>query len=280
MNALLAIVIYYVFLGLSGFKTELPLLGDYKFFGVNQAIKEDIYISGVSEGSPAQKAGMKEFDKILTFNGQRVETTEYFTGQIRENKGKEVTLSWQNEKTGERSSATITPRTNPPKNEGALGVSFFPVETIMLSYDTPLQRVFSGVIHPANLLVYNLDVMGELIQTSVEQKSAEPIGGAVAGPVGIFKVVEQFLSFPDIKDRFLQLLNLAGLLSVSLALFNILPIPALDGGRLFFILIEGISGKKVNPKYETLAHTIGMMVLLTLLLVITAKDIFQFILPQ
>jgi regulator of sigma E protease len=78
----------------------------------------------------------------------------------------------------------------------------------------------------------------------------------------------------------LQLLNIAGLLSVSLAFFNILPIPALDGGRLFFIIIEGITRKKVDPKFETTAHTIGMVVLLGLIILITFKDIFQFIIPR
>ena len=71
--------------------------------------------------------------------------------------------------------------------------------------------------------------------------------------------------------------SMTALLSIVLAFMNILPIPALDGGRLFFILIEGITGKKVNPKYEALAHTIGMAVLLTLILAITFKDVLQFL---
>jgi regulator of sigma E protease len=73
----------------------------------------------------------------------------------------------------------------------------------------------------------------------------------------------------------MQLLNLTGLLSLSLAFFNVLPIPALDGGRLFFILIEGITRRKVSPRFEAMAHTIGMAVLLTLILLVTFKDIFQ-----
>jgi regulator of sigma E protease len=71
------------------------------------------------------------------------------------------------------------------------------------------------------------------------------------------------------------LLNLAGLLSISLAIFNILPIPALDGGRFFFILIELVFHKKVNARFENSAHAIGMALLLALILLITIKDIGQ-----
>jgi regulator of sigma E protease len=89
-------------------------------------------------------------------------------------------------------------------------------------------------------------------------------------------VTGEVLKTPNLEEKMLSLLNLAGLLSISLAFFNILPIPALDGGRLFFILAEGITGRKVNPKTETLIHTAGMAVLLGLIVLITYKDIVQF----
>lgn len=280
MNLLLAIVIYYIFMFLSNFKTELPLLSEHKFYGTNQSVKEDIYINEVAKDSPASRAGISQYDKLLTINGQKIRGVDYFTDQIRANKGQEIALSWQNMKTGKINSARVTPRVNPPKNQGALGISFIPMRVAVLSYDTPSQRVFSGITHPMNLALYNFNIMGKLIGVSVKERSAEPIGGAVSGPVGIFKVVEEFVGIPDAKERFAQILNLAGLLSVSLAIFNILPIPALDGGRFFFILFELITGKKVNQKFESAAHSIGMAILLGLILLITFKDVFQFILPQ
>lgn len=276
MNVLLAIVIYYIFMFLSNFRTELPLLSEHKFFGVNQAVKEDIYINEVAKGSPASKTGIGQYDKLVEFNGKKIESVEFFTEQIRASKGQKVTLSWQDMETGKVNSSSVTPRVDPPKGEGALGISFMPMRVAVLSYDTPAQKVLSGITHPANLALYNFSIMGKLIGISVEERSAAPIGGAVSGPVGIFKVVEEFLAKGDI----LQLLNLAGLLSISLAIFNILPIPALDGGRFFFILIEWVTGKKVNQRFETAAHSIGMAVLLGLIILITFKDIFQFIIPK
>ncbi len=76
----------------------------------------------------------------------------------------------------------------------------------------------------------------------------------------------------------MQLLNLMGLLSISLAFFNVLPIPGLDGGRLFFLLIEAVTRKRVNPKIEGYIHAAGMAFLIMLLLLVTVKDINQFFL--
>jgi regulator of sigma E protease len=73
----------------------------------------------------------------------------------------------------------------------------------------------------------------------------------------------------------LGILNLAGLLSISLAFFNVLPIPAMDGGRLFFILIEAITGKKVNATIEDRIHQIGMIVVMGLILFITFRDVVK-----
>lgn len=275
MNALLAVVIYYIFLGMSGFKTELPLLGEYKFFGVQQNNVAQIIITGVQKGSPAEQADLPVGSRVLSMNGETFNSSQSFTTFIQENKGKPITINWQNLETNEKGQDTIVPRVNPPEGQGALGVSFYPMETAVLSYETPLQKTFSGFTHPANLMAYQFNVLGKIIGVSVKEKSAEPLGGAVAGPVGIYNVVGTFLAIPDAKERFLQLLNLTGLLSLSLAFFNVLPIPALDGGRLFFIIIEAITRKKVSPKFESMAHTIGMAVLLSLILLVTFKDIFQ-----
>jgi len=276
MNAILAVVIFYTFLGISNFKTELPLLGNFKFFGVNQSQKTDVIINTISKNSPAEKIGIKIPVKIIAINNKRVASADEFVKIINANKGKEITLSWQDIKNNKMYSAKVTPRKNPPKDEGALGIGFFPLATAVLHYETPVQKAFSGFIHPVNLMVYNFDIMGRLIAVSFKEKTVEPVSQGVAGPVGIGSLVGSILQLEDAKERVLQLLNLAGILSISLAFFNVLPIPALDGGRLFFILFEGVTGRKVNPRFESYVHAIGMAVLLTLIVLITFKDIFQF----
>lgn len=276
MNALLAAVIYYVFLFMGNFQTELPLIGQHTFFGVNQQVKTQVMISEVSKNSPAAKAGLKPFSTIESLNGTKPTDLAVFSKTIKENIGKPVSIAWKDEKTGKRYQANITPRVNAPKNEGALGVAFFPLKTVQLSYDTPVQKIFSGFIHPANLMVYNFDALGYLIDVSVKEKNAGAISQGVSGPVGIGFVVGSIIQIPDFNERIMQLLNLTGLLSISLAFFNILPIPGLDGGRLFFIIIESIIGKKINPKVEGYIHAAGMIFLIALLLLVTVKDINQF----
>ena len=275
MNALLAVVIYYAFLGLSNFKTELPLIGNHKFFLVNQQTKTEVVISDIAKNSPASQAGIEPMSRILSVNGEKLNNVEEFSVKVKQNLGNPIEIEWENLQTKAISKATITPRQNPPKNEGALGVVFFPVDTVTLSYDTPAQKVFSGFTHPANLMTYNFAVLNTLIGVSVKEKNFEPVSQGVSGPVGIYSVVGTIVSIPDFKERTLQILNLAGLLSISLAFFNVLPIPGLDGGRLFFIMIEAVTRRKVNPKIEGYAHAVGMILLIALILLVTYKDIMQ-----
>lgn len=278
MNFILAVIIYYLFLGISGFKTELPLLTPHKFMGVNQSKKIDLTITEIAKNSPAEKAGIKKFSKVLTLNGVQTTDVQSFQKAILSHKGQELRLTLMDMRSNKSYAVKLTPRVNPPKGQGALGVAFG-IPIVVLSYDTLSQKIFSGITHPLNLMSYNFDVLGSLIKISVKEKNAGVAGEAVSGPVGIYKVVGNILEIKDMKELLLQLLNLAGLLSMSLAIFNILPIPALDGGRLFFILIEGITGKKVNPVVEGYIHQVGMMVLLALILLVTLKDLnlFRFI---
>lgn len=278
MNTLLAIIIFYAFIFLSGFRTELPLLSNHHFFGVNQTVKTEITIDSVEKNSPASQAGIVPGARVIAVNNNKVSDIENFTAQIKKNAGRKVSISYIDPTSRKASVKTVVPRSNPPKGQGALGVSLFGMRTAILTYETPVQKAFSGITHPANLLVYNFEIIGQLVRASIKEHTAAPLSEGVSGPVGIYSIVGTIVQIPDMKERLLELLNLAGILSISLAFFNILPIPALDGGRFFFILIEGIFRKKVDPKYEAAAHTVGMAILLALILLVTFKDIFQFIL--
>ena len=275
MNAILAAVIFYIFLGISGFKTELPLLSNYKFIGVNQTNTTEVVISAIAKNSPAEKQGLKALTKVITVNGRNITDSKQFIDIVGKNRGREIEITWSNLQSSEIHKTIVTPRISPPKNEGALGVALFSLSTAALSYDTPVQKIFSGIIHPVNLMSYNLNVMGNLVRASFERKTTEPLSQGISGPVGIASLTGSILEIQNLKEKILGLLNLAGILSISLAFFNILPIPALDGGRLFFILIEGFTGKRVHPRIESFAHSLGMALLLGLMLLITFKDIWK-----
>ena len=279
MNTILAIVIYYGFMFLANFKTELPVyppgLSVPHFLLVNQTESSQVIIDAVAKNSPADKAGIKESSQILSVNGKKVEAADYFLLTVAANKGKQITLGWQDLKTNKKYTGVLTPRQNPPKNQGSLGVSFFPLETIILNYQTPKQKFLSGISHPVNLMYYQFVILGKLIGDSLHSGNVKVLSSAVSGPVGIYNLVGQVVAIPDLKERGLELLNLAGLLSISLALMNVLPIPGLDGGRLFLIIIEGIFGYKMKPKTEGLINQIGLAFLIILIIAITYKDVAQ-----
>ncbi len=277
MNSLLAILVFYIFLVISNFRTELPLLGAHTFFLVNQKNANlndtDTIVSYISPNSPAQKAGIPAHAEMISINGKNVSTRAAFIDVVNANKGKILTLVWKDTRDNSVHTVSLVPRVSPPNGEGPMGIGFVPVA--LLSYDTPVQKLMSGVVHPLNLLSYTIDVMGKLISISIEKKSAAPVSQGVSGPIGIFSLVQTILNIPSLKEIILQLLNLIGILSVSLAFFNVLPIPALDGGRLFFILIEGVIGRRIHQRFEATANAIGMAFLLTLIAVISLKDLLQ-----
>jgi len=253
----------------------LPLLSDYKFFGVNQTNVQEVIISSIAKNSPAEKQGLKVPTKVIAVNGQKIKDSKGFIDIVGLNKGKEIEITWSTLQTNEIHKTKVTPRISPPPREGALGVGLFSISTAVLNYETPVQRIFSGIVHPINLMGYNLNVIGNLVKVSWEKKTTKPLSEGISGPVGIASITGGILEIQNLKEKILGLLNLAGILSISLAFFNVLPIPALDGGRLFFILIEVFTGKKVNPRVESITHTIGMIALLMLMVLITFKDVVK-----
>lgn len=272
MNVVLAVAIYYVFLFISGFKTEIPLLGDHRFFLVDQTNKTNVIVSQVLPNSPAEKAGISGHSKIVSVNGEDISNVAQFIAIVDRNRGKEIVVMADRLEDNTHFSVKVTPRVSPPQNEGPLGVGLSSFEMAILSYDTPLSRLFSGIIHPANLFVYNMKIIGKLIGFSVEEKSIEPISEGVTGPLGVFVVVGNILEIPEVKEKTLQILNFSGLISISLAFFNILPIPALDGGRLLFIVLEMVTRRRIAPRYEAYAHAVAFAILVALVILITIKD--------
>ncbi len=134
MNTVLAAVIFYTFLGISGFKTDLPLLSDYKFFGVNQTNINEVVISAIAKNSPAEKQGLKTMTKIVAVNGRKITDSKNFINIVNLNKGKEIEIVWSGLQTQDIHKTKVTPRLSPPKGEGALGVGLFSLSTAVLDY--------------------------------------------------------------------------------------------------------------------------------------------------
>lgn len=274
MNLLLAWLLFYIVLGFQGFKTKLPLLSDYHFSGINQSTETSIVVGNIAKDSPAEKAGLKDGDRVMAINGAPLTESGKFVEEIKANAGKEVKLTISDLQGNNTREVTVTPRVNPPEGQGALGVSLGGIKTVNLSFDTPIQKIFAGPIYSYNLVGYSGKILGETIGFSVEKHDIGPVSEAVAGPVGITSVVGQILS---IDKPLLPYLDFVAALSLNLAIVNVLPFPGLDGGRLFFLVIEGITRKKTHAVIEKYVHTIGLVVLLSLIILITISDIRKLI---
>lgn len=234
----------------------------YSFSGIPKDTGK-VKVLDIAAGSPAQTAGLVVGDVVLSVDGKEVKKVDEFVKTVEEKKGKRVVLQLENKK------VTVVPRENPPQGQGPLGVT---ISTTEVYYPPKWQRPFVGAYWGFKEALF----WGKTVALGFWNLIVQLFGGKVpkdlAGPVGIFAITSEAA-----KVGILALINFIGILSVNLAILNIIPFPALDGGRLLFIGIEKVIGRKVLPKVETAVHTVGMVVLLLLLLAITAHDIRRLI---
>ncbi len=272
MNLLLAWALYYVVLAAQNFSVQLPLLTQHHFVGVNQTNENFVLVSSVAPNTPASAVNLQAGDRIVALNGHFINNSQQLIEETKSHAGQPITLTITDVRKSAFKDITLTPRVNPPAGQGALGVSLSGFEMANLSYETPLQRLFAGPIHGYNLASYSFEVFGQTISQSLAKHDINPISSTVAGPVGITAIVGEILK---VKNPLVPFLDFVAALSLNLAIVNILPFPGLDGGRLFFLAIEAITRKKPHPAIEKYVHTIGLAILITTIILITASDIHK-----
>ena len=231
----------------------------------------------VEAGSPADGKLLPN-DVILKLDGEAVTSPAGLRSQIEAHSGQVVTLDVQSvnaSKVTELKTVQVRPRPASERqaNQGALGIQIeVPAAQVTgtryIDRENPLGALVSGVERTAQLLVQMLAGLGTLIG-SLLGLAPKPQGG-VAGPIGITRLTGQIAQ----RGGLFPLLDWTAVLSVNLALINLLPLPALDGSRIVFALLEWIrGGKKVPPEREAMVHAVGMMLLLGLMLVISFSDV-------
>ncbi len=259
MNFLLAIVLLII-----GFFVGLPQAIDQS--NAAYANNTEIQILDIAAGSPAAKAGIQVGDAIeyLKIGGKNISIKEVSALQnaVSADNGKELIIGV---KRGNSFFETkTTPRINPPEGEGALGIAI--VKTGIIRY--PWYKNFwlgtkSAFAIAREVIIGFFDLLKNLFATG-------RIPSGIAGPVGIAALTGKAASL-----GFIYLLQLVAVISINLAVLNLVPFPALDGGRLFFLGVEKIKGSKVNPKIENTVNSAGMILLLILIALITYRDILR-----
>jgi regulator of sigma E protease len=277
MNLILGFVLYYILFFFTGFKSfYIPMFFDYKFKLGNERVYETM-VFDIEQDSPAYNAGIKPGEVVLTIDGVDVRDVyglrEALAGKAGENV--EIITKDVNAISSEENKIyTLVPEQNKAdgSDENSAVIGVYLGEAKSISYDTILQKIFSGPMHVYNMLSYSISTIGKVIGISVETKDIEPVASSMTGPVGLFNILGSIIE--DIDGRkILILIDTIALISLGFAFTNLLPIPALDGGRTVFRIYEGITKKKIDQKFEAKVHNVGMIVLLVLIALITFKDI-------
>lgn len=221
----------------------------------------------VSDGLPAQEAGLQEGDRIVKMNGKRIHLYREVQNYGMFHPGKTVTFEY--ERDGQRYTTTVEPKlTENGYKYGIVG---------SVNY-----RERTGIL---GTLKYSAYEVYYWIDTTLQSLKMLFGGGVtlndLSGPVGVVDVIGD--TYEESRSEgamimWLNLINIAILLTANLGVMNLLPIPALDGGRLVFLIVEAIRRKRLDPELEAKIHLAGLMLLMILMVVVMANDIKKIVL--
>ncbi len=259
MNWLAAIVIFTI-VALVG----MPRLIDNQFQVSSDAkvIRQEVFAGYVEEKSPAESIGLKQGDRILSIGGEETKSGEQLRDQTKKFAGQKTSVTFSHDGTIQTKDVTL--RNDPQK--GNFGVSPAEQTLVRSTWSAPIV----GVGTTAQFTAATLQGLGGAVANLFTGHASEA-GQAVTGPVGIVVVLKDLA-----KQGLVFVLFLIGVISVSLAVMNVLPIPALDGGRLFVMALFRVLKKPLSKETEEKIHGTGMLVLLALAAVITVVDIRRF----
>jgi regulator of sigma E protease len=229
-----------------------------------------VNIVSVAPGSPAAEANLQEDDIVLSIDGLTVRNTYELSRYTKERLGEEVTLSIQR---GEETlPVRLTPRREPPANEGAMGVIIQTVDVV--GTDKLRYSLWEAIPMAAGMIGDIVFAIFSGVVSMIQGVIAPNI--TVAGPIGMAAMTSEI-----VKSGLIALMYFTAYLSIQLAIFNLIPFPALDGGRLAFIALEALrGGKRVAPEKEGLIHLVGLAILIGLMLVVSYNDIVRLLSGQ
>lgn len=242
-NFLLAIVLFFIIALIEG------------------APSKEAYIGAIEKGSSAYKTDLKVGDKILKLNGKNVSSADVLLLELQIENGKNFEFTVEHEN-GKKENITIKPKKEIKNDERVykygFGINTKVQEGIIPSIKYAFEKTYS-LLYQMVLIIFYL-ITGKIGLDSF------------AGPVGIYNIVGE-----SAKAGFINVVFLIAYLCVNVGFINLLPIPAFDGGRILFMIIEKIKGKPVSAKTENTIHLIGMIFLFSLMIVITFNDILRLI---
>ncbi|MEI7689682.1 MAG: M50 family metallopeptidase [Candidatus Saccharibacteria bacterium] len=273
-NWLLAAFILTI-LSIFGLPKVLP--NQFTMAGDSTVISQPVEITGITAGKPAEKSGLKTGDLVIKFAGQNPATAEELSRVIGDNKGKTVSVTYSRGDT----ESTVDTTLGDDATGGIFGINMGQRSTIKSTWSAPIV----GVVTTAQFTWETLSGLGGLVanlfngvvsqfssDSAVRDQAAADLktaGDSVAGPIGILGTI-----FPAASSAGpAQLLFLTAIISLTLAVMNILPIPALDGGRWFTMMLFRVTKKSLTYEREEKIQSIGFYILMGLIVLVTITDV-------
>ena len=252
---------------LMNFALAIVLFGTAYMAGWPTVTQSEVAIMQAVPGLPAAAAGLQAGDAIVSLAGQPIKGSQDLRQVAEAHKGEQIPVVVR--RGGQDQTLEITPRASWPAGEGPLGVSISDRATKVepVSYPLPTALV-NGAKQTLQMIVLTFTLPVAAIQGLVPLDMVRPVG-----PVGIYNIATQAAEATVQQGWWFPILSVIASLSAGLGVANLLPIPGLDGGRIIFVLIEAVRGRRISPQKEGLIHLVGMAVLLSLVLAITFVDL-------
>jgi regulator of sigma E protease len=226
-------------------------------------IPDQVQIIEVAPGSPAEQAGLMPGDLIIQVDETEIDGTDSIRTAIYSNLGESTQITYMRD--GQTSTVILVPRKDPPEGEAAIGIVMSnPTEPVSVIAALPagLDAVYQ---HSETLLTFPV----KIIQGEMEASEGRLLG--FKGMFDVYQAVQETEAEQNIPSG-VNVLGFFATLTISFGILNLLPIPALDGGRIMFTLPEIILGRRVPPKYENAIHLVSLALLLMLLLFVNLQD--------
>jgi regulator of sigma E protease len=244
------------------------LLFSIAFMVPHQTASGQVVVEEVAPNSPAAEAGFRAGDTITEVNDRPVNNTSELTRFIQLNLGAEMTFLVQHSD-GTREDIRVAPRWKPPQGQGAVGIAVTTSNATLVKERYPFWRAIplGATSSVETFILFKNGIVSMIIGTTPVE---------LAGPVGIAQITGEVA-----KAGISPLLEFAAFLSINLGIINIFPLPALDGGRIAFVLLEWVRrGKRVPARTEAMVHLIGFALLMAFFVAITYQDIVRIISGQ
>ncbi len=228
-----------------------------------------VAVSDVAPGSPAVTAGFEAGDVFLEVEGIKAESSGVIADIMRTMAGEPVAVLV--ERAGEPVQLTVVPRVPGEYDsavEGPIGVGLMAAPDGRRITRGPGEALVDSAASMWEIVSLTVRVPAMLINGDIEPSEARPVS-----VIGISQIAGQAAEVSVTNNNLFPILNMVGFISVALGFTNLLPIPALDGGRIMFVLIEAVRGRRIEPEREGMVHIVGMLVLLGLMVLLIVQDI-------